>query len=112
MILVRSYEHGKLSALKGRLLVDASKFGASFGELREHIASELLVSYLTSLKAEAYSDLVSVGEEFLRTVCLGLKVVCLDPAGKLDLFDLYCLLLHLRFLLSLVLLVAILAVVH
>ena len=93
-------EHRKLSAVERGLFVDRAEFGNRFFKSGEHVAAELLMGDLASLEAETDPDLVAFLKEFDRAVRLGLEIVGVDPAGKLDLLDLDGLLLLLGFLLG------------
>ena len=68
--------------------------------------------HLTSLENNDYLYLVTGGKELLCVVSLGVEVIYVDMAGKLDLFDINLLLLFLCFFLFLVAVKAELSVVE
>ena len=68
--------------------------------------------HLASAESKAYANLISFAQELFRPVRLGLKIMSIDAAGKLNFFYFNRLLFFIRFLVALVALVTVLTVIH
>ncbi len=103
--------HSHESALEIRGLIDCARLFNSLAESLKELLADLLVAHLSSAETQYDFNLIAFAEETQSMLYLGLKVMCVDTAGKLYLFDFDNVLLLFCFLLSLFLFIAIASVV-
>ena len=83
-----------------------------FDEAIDHAAPHIEMRHFTALKADNRLDLISTLQKLARLIDTGFKVMRINTAGKLDLFDLYDLLITASLLLLLVTLKTVLTIIH
>ena len=100
------------SAFRDRALFRCANLGASGNEAIDYLETDLGMRHFTSLETNDGLDLIAAHKELLRVIDTRFKVVGVDTAGKLNLLELYHLLLLLGFFFLLFAVKAILAVIH
>ena len=104
LLFDRGYDHRHQFSVKHGGFIDGSVFGDGIPELIQNIFAELLMAHFTTAEAQYYLDLVAVSQKSDGVLHLGLEIVGLDTAGKLDFLDLDHVLFFLCFFFSLLLL--------
>ena len=108
----RSEEHNRLASFKLRLFIHIAVFSACGDETIQNLLTEALVSHLAASELQTDANLVAILQKADSTIDLGIKIVSIDTAGKLNFLDLNSRLLLFRFLVTLIALVAVFTVVH
>ena len=104
LLFDRGYDHRHQFAVKHGGFIDGSVFGDGIPELIQNILTELLMAHFTTAEAQYYLDLIAVPQKSDGVLHLGLEIVGLDTAGKLNFLDLDHVLFLLCFFFSLLLL--------
>ena len=94
----RREEHGQITTLQNRLLVNVTAFAECIGKTLEQGSTDILMCHLTALELNHYLHFIAVREESARLVNLSVEIVGIDLAGQLDLLGVDLLLLFLVFL--------------